>query len=148
MKYKMLLNVFAAAATIGFLQNSAGAATLIDLCYTAQDTDSSAMDQPGDVRVKISSDDRGYLAEIINVGTGGSIATQIPVAISGARGNNSWVFRSFSVSDHGSSQTFILEIYRTSLKPRTPTMVNAHLSYFDQATQRLVILDRLECRKI
>lgn len=125
--------------TIPFLLSSAFASAapqLIDSCYVGADTDA---DQS--VKVQIYSNERGLLA-VIPDDKGG--AEWIPVVANHDRVGASWIYSTAKNAEGITIAGFSLEVYKTSVKPRTPTGLNAHLSIWKTGGVSIQA-DRMEC---
>lgn len=124
-------------------------AKLIEDCYSAPDTDLSESPNASKIFVRIFLDERGFFAEIKNESLQSTIASKVPVHNSGTRGLGGWTYStpaSLWALPNGAAN---LEVYRTNQESRTPTGLNAHLTYANSSKGiSRVKVDRLECRRL
>lgn len=117
---------------------------VVENCRTATNTEISGY-AGNPVTVQVHSKSRGFRADLLDQTTGELIA-KLQVRAEGARTDGSWDYN-FPGDVTGKGPGFILEVYRTEESARTPTTVNANLTYWSSSGE-LIRADRLECEKL
>jgi hypothetical protein len=121
---------------------SQSSGTVVESCHKSAKADSNR-----NIAVKIYLDDRGHYAEVIDKNTQATLATKVPVVLTGDRKSPSWYYTTpVSLMDVANGLAN-LEVYRSNESERTPTTVNAFFDYVNLNNGISLKSYPMECEK-